>query len=54
MDTLDGSDEEEVVVNCDDFGNLAHLVVKCPAGYLLCIVNGAETVGSLGKIVDRM
>ena len=46
MSVLDTYDKEVVVVYGDNAGSLSGLVVKCPAGYFLCMADGTVSICS--------
>ena len=54
VDTLDGSDEEIVVVHGDDRGNLSDLVVEDPPGNLLGLVDSSIAGSALEDTVHRV
>ena len=54
MDTLEGSDDEVVVVNSDDVRSITFLGIECPSCNLSCIVDSTETVSALRHSVYRM
>ena len=54
MDSLHGSDEEVIVIDGDDRGNLTNLIVKYPSCHFLSLINSAIIRCALKNAIHRM